>query len=365
MAEDAIWTEPDGFLKTEGPILQVGSFISRKGNIVDVSETDKTELFNNIDGKIPMGITHDATSDTGPTNYDVIGYASKFAIVNDMIDHKGLVIDSKRYEEAQKAGYTYISPMIDFEVDKDGKVVNKKIVRLDFVPNPAMPNNIAEVKRFAFSAPEVTMTPDTQEENITQEPTAEPKFDPTEFAKTMAESIAEGISTKFGEQINSLKQEIETLKSKPVEALKEPETPNILLEATPIQAAIPKEIIEQLANLESSNKQYAERIAKEDAAYLQTKMVEVKTLGYDIPEKLLKSMRTDREKGDFLEDYKVELIKRAPMNSQTTTPLGAEGGKPSKKQQMTITGLANSKNMGSIPENELKWLSTRLEIPAV
>ena len=220
MAED--YKEFEGGFYTKGAILEVGTFTpgsSKSGESVSISESDLEELYSNIKGPVPFTIGH---GDFAPT----IGHASKFRKNGNRIEHKGIVSDPNLFKTIViNEDYRNISPEIEL-IRVNGEVVGKRISKLCFVPNPAMPNNQTEITRLKFSAPEVTMT-DSQTSGTTTESTnpisVPPKTDapaPTSpntniDIASLAEIITAGVTKQFGEQIASLKSEIETLKGSP------------------------------------------------------------------------------------------------------------------------------------------------------
>ena len=398
MAENANWKQVGDIYRTSGPILEVGSFISASGNKVDISEQDKAELFANIDENIPFTIGHDKYAPT-------VGYAVKVAETEDSIEHNGIVYDNQSFEQAIAMGYNNISPVIDFLKDETGKIVGKKIVKLGFVPNPAMKSNKTDVTRFAFSAPEVSSMTDgipqtnTQTNNGGQEqvpttliqgqqipvntfaaPTPQtpqpPAFDPALLAN-IASSIAEGVAAKFSGQLEALQQEISVLKAGNVQEtpLDQSQFAQVQGIATPPQATnmasaeiapetvngIPKELFEQFAQLKAENQTYKDQMAREEKSAYTNKLAELRALGHENPEKLVSHLKDTKSKIETLDAFKVALVKNTPMNSPQSVPLGTEGGK-NQKQQPTVLGLADSLRI-SIDAETAQKLAQRMRLP--
>lgn len=217
MAED--YKEFEGGFYTKGAILEVGTFTpgsSKSGESVSISESDLEELYNNIKGPVPFTIGH---GDFAPT----IGHASKFRKNGNRIEHKGIVSDPNLFKTIViNEDYRNISPEIEL-IRVNGEVVGKRISKLCFVPNPAMPNTQTEITRLKFSAPEVTMT-DSQTSGTTTEstnPTSVPPKTDAPASNTnidvvsLVEAITVGVSKQFEEQFASMRSEIETLKGNP------------------------------------------------------------------------------------------------------------------------------------------------------
>ena len=373
MAED--WKSVEDVIKTEGSILEIGSFVSQSGNKVDISPEDADTLFNNITSSLPFVVLHE------DGYQEAVGYATDFLKTENGIDHKGIAFNNDKFKSAMSMGCNSISPVIDFEKDPSGKITSAKIVKLAFVPNPAMSQNRVNMSRFAFSAPEVnSMTnPEGETVNIqgTQVPTttfvqpeekpaqAPASIDP-ELLKNIASSIADGVAAKFNTQIEALTAEITELKSKQVAPTA------ILTETEPVirvqeavqgeQQTIPQEVLDQLAKLQADNKIFQEKLEKEERAAYKSKLAELRTLGQDNPEKLVAHLKDTKSKIDTLDALKVAIIKNQPMNSPNTTPLSAGGGKNQSTKQPTVLGLADSLKMRIDAETATK-LSQKLRIP--
>ena len=368
MTESDNWKQVGDVIKTEGNILEIGSFIARSGNKVNISTEDADRFYNNIDSSLPFVILHQ-------DGYrEEIGYATDFVRSENGIAHKGLVFNNDKFKEAMAMGYNSISPEVDFGTFK--------IERLAFVPNPAMKKNKVNMTKFAFSAPEVnpmTNTPEGDSVTIqgaqvptstfvqpTEQPAASAAIDPT-LLQNIAASIADGVASNFNSQIEALTAEITALKeAKTVEA--EPLKPEVLENLTTVQPTeteapqnIPQEIIDQLAKLQADNQVFQAKLEKEKQSAYKAKLAELRTLGQDSPEKLVAHLKDTDAKIDTLDALKVAIIKNKPMNSPNDTPLSAEGGK-NQSQQPTVLGLASSLKM-SIDAETANKLSQRLRIP--
>ena len=376
------WKQVGDVIKTEGNILEIGSFISQSGNKVDISPEDAKLLFNNIDTSIPFVISHESGYQ------EAVGQATQFT-ENDMgIGHKGVVFNTRKVQEAIAQGYNSISPVIDFEKDATGKNISGKIVKLAFVPNPAMKHNKVNMTRFAFSAPEVnSMTvPEgqpTPTETITvqgqQVPTTAfvqqaattetPAFDPQDFAKNIAASIVEGFSNKIGGQLEAMQQEIASLKANTPQPIA-PEVVENLTTLTPISQigetaqaeTVPKELLDQFTKLQAENLTYKAQIDKEEKATYTAKLAELRTLGHENPEKLVAHLKDTKQKIETLDALKVAIVKNQPMNSPQTTPMGVEGGKNQSTKQYTVLGLADSLKM-HLDQETAERVSKSLRIP--
>ena len=90
--KDSNWKQVGDVLKTEGNILEIGSFIAQSGNKVDVSPEDAALLFNNIDTSLPFVISHE------DGYQEEIGYATQFAENDQGIGHKGFVFNNENFE---------------------------------------------------------------------------------------------------------------------------------------------------------------------------------------------------------------------------------------------------------------------------
>lgn len=401
MAEDANWKQVDDVLKTEGNILEIGSFISRSGNKVDISEEDADMLFNNIDSRLPFVVLHD------DGYQEEVGYATKFERNSTGIAHKGLIFTNPDVKNAVARGYS-ISSEIDYRRDEFGKVVDGKIVKLAFVPNPAMKQTSVDITRFAFSAPEVNSmtqgtpqnnTPDTN--NATSEPTvniqgqeipvsafvdqqsanqtpAAPSFDQALLAN-IASTIAEGVAAKFNTQLEAMQQELATLRAAqaPTQDLAPAQYATVQGNATPpagqvppqaseiapeLVGGIPKELFEEYAQLRAENQNFRSQIEKEERSAYTSKLAELRALGQDNPEKLVSHLKDTRSKIETLDALKVALVKNTPMNSPQNVPLGVEGGKNQSIKQPTVLGLAESLRI-SIDADTASKLAQRMRIP--
>lgn len=398
MAENANWKQVGDIYKTDGSILEVGSFIAQSGNKVDISETDVDELLSNISSPIPFSIGHDKYAET-------IGYAIKFSKNGNQILHNGIVFDSDKFENVILNGHNNISPEIDYVRDPStGKVVGKKIVRLSFVPNPAIKSNKTDVTRFAFSAPEVSSMPNdgtsqnsTQQGNPAQisEPTTliqgqqipvstfesqtvqqnlSPAFDPNEFAKNIAMSIAEGLSSKIGGQLESMQQEIAAIKSGQLSTAPQstqadaadPEPIAINSNSQEQMNGVPKELFEQFARMQAENQTLKSQIEKDEKTAYTAKLAELRSLQVDNPEKLVAHLKTYKEKIDTLEVFKSSVASKLAMNTPMNSPAGAspmsaEGGNKTNKTP-TILELADSLRI-SIDADTQEKLSKRMKLP--
>lgn len=373
-ADAASWKEVGNVLETSGNILEVGSFIARSGNKIDVTTEDADTLFQNIDASLPFVILH-------KDGYqEPVGYATKFSKVDNAISHKGMMFDNDQVKDALIHGYNSISPVIDYIRDPHGKIVDQKIIKLALVPNPAMNQTKLDITRFAFSAPEVNQMPDDGNTTNTTEPTvtiqghqvpvttfaeapksaeaaAPPAIDQTLLAN-IATTIAEGIAAKFTGQIESLQNEIASLKSASTPETSVADDPK----STAAIPGVPDEWIEQLSQLKAENQNYKAQIEKEEKASYTAKLAELRALGQDNPEKLVSHLKDTRSKIETLDAFKVTLVKNASMNSPQTQPLSVEGGQNSGKKPITIDALAKPLMMGNIPPDELEWLSTKMRI---
>ncbi len=364
------WKQVGDVIKTEGNILEIGSFIARSGNKVDISAEDADRFYNNIDTSLPFVILH------SDGYREEIGYATDFVRSNDGIAHKGLVFNNNKFKEAIAMGYNSISPEVDFETFK--------IERLAFVPNPAMKKNKVNMTKFAFSAPEVNPMTNTPEGDSTvniqgaqvptstfvqqteQPSTPAATIDPI-LLQNIAASIADGVASKFNSQIEALTAEITALKEAKVEVT--PLEPAVgIVSNEPVQPTetetpqtIPQEIIDQLAKLQADNKVFQEKLEKEKQSAYKAKLAELRTLGQDSPEKLVAHLKDTDAKIETLDALKVAIIKNKPMNSPNDTPLSAEGGK-NQPTQPTVLGLASSLKM-SIDAETATRLSQKLRIP--
>jgi len=391
MAENANWKQVGDIYKTDGSILEIGSFIAQSGNKVDISDADVDALLSNIDAPIPFSIGHDKYAET-------IGYAIKFSRDGNQILHNGIVFDSDKFENVILKGHNSISPEIDYVRDPEtGKIVGQKIVRLSFVPNPAISSNKTDIVRFAFSAPEVSSMPNdgtsqtstntqTQEPttliqgqevpvstfNDNQSPVTPPAFDPNEFAKNIAMSIAEGLSSKIGGQLESMQQEIAALKGgqQPNQAQNVSDDATVVTpDAIPVNAGntesmngIPKDVFEQFAKMQAENQNLRSQVEKEEKANYTNKLAELRNLQVENPEKLVSHLKDYKSKIETLEALKITMMKTTPMNSPAgASPMSAEGGKKTNKVP-TILELADSLRISIDAETQEK-LSKRMRIP--
>ena len=116
MAEDAHdWKQVDDVLKTEGNILEIGSFVSRSGEKVTISPEYADFLFESIESKLPFVVLHEDGFN------EEVGYATKFERNSTGIAHKGLVFTNDKLKNAIAMGYS-ISPEIELFKDATGKV---------------------------------------------------------------------------------------------------------------------------------------------------------------------------------------------------------------------------------------------------
>jgi len=350
---------------TSGSILGVGEWIPSKPGIpVRITEEDLTELFNNSNGSIPLAIGHD---DNSPT----IGYITKLTRNGDTIEHNGYVFNEESFKKAIMNGNSRAlsAEISNFGDSATGKIIGKRIKRVCFVPNPAIDGTETEISTFKFSAPEVIMTEtESQDTTTSQEPKTEITATPSTLDITkIVEEVSAGISKKYEEQINVLKNEIESLKSNPGKEF---------LTKTPGKRGRPKKvtnIVNEESNEESEDgesilteAQYVDPVGKEvfdEYAKVQIALQEKDNLlkqerqrvesihqkQFDDLVSELKNRNASVEsfitplKGMKIEDqisalraYREQVIKSQPMTSSSTSDIkiGSEGGQPNSPESL-------------------------------
>lgn len=352
MAEN--WKEVGDIFATDANIVEVGEFTASSGNNVRITEEDVDELLANIKEPIPFIVKHDSNN--------IIGYATKFAKdKSGSIRHKGIIHDSETFKRDVVNGMNRaISPEIDYTLDHTGKIIGKKITRLAFVDNPAMSNTATEVTKFCFSAPEVTMTGEAEAATKSTETApaesistvTQPQFD----MAALAEAITAGVSKKFEEQINSLKSEIDSIKSnpgkdffetkpkrgRPVKAKDvdtedgEPSESTTLEE--PVQP-IGKEVFDQYAKIQLELKKKDEELQKERSTISNMLQERYEGILTELKNKNIDTAHILPMIGEFaisdkikaLEAFKATAATNMPVISATTN-MGAEGGSQEKAE---------------------------------
>jgi len=151
------WKQKDVF-KTAGTIIKVGTYQGDNrddhGKLYQ-STFDKRDIrliHNNINEPIPI---HVDMHGSGIDKRTVVGYAFRVGISDDEneIAHNGFVFDQK----AQKliaGGYNKISPEITTIKDSDGKIVDRIIDAICFVPDGAIDGNDLFCVAEKFSSPD-------------------------------------------------------------------------------------------------------------------------------------------------------------------------------------------------------------------
>jgi hypothetical protein len=388
MTENANWKEVGDVYRTNGPILMAGDFVTRDGKRITLTPEDVDYLHNNISEQLPFVIDHDKYAET-------IGYAVKFAKDGETVEHGGIVFNQSEFrDKVILGGYNNISPEIDFVYDQQGNVIDKRIVKLAFVKNPAIKGNKTEVTRFAFSAPEVNSMTTGDGSQATDAGTS-----PSEQTTTTApanvdytaivEAIATGLSSKIDVQFNEMRNELNTLKQQvnppkpnPAQeylASKTAETPKVettipqandgnTLVASPDFDPVTKDVFDEYARVQAElqatkaeNDKYRAETEKAQKSQYNNIVGELKALGYANPEKLVSSIDSYAEKANILRGIKENHVKHAPMNSSNNTPMNSEGGTQSNKA--TISGAVEGLKLKLSPE-ELEYMSKKFGIPA-
>lgn len=136
--------------KVNGQSLKPGTFISKDGTEVEITPEIINKIYQNVKGHIPYYLSHD-----NPLNRIPIGYAYKVGKSDDasLFSHEGFVFDKKAQNEIAFKCSDKVSPEIDLEIDKDGKIINASLHSFAFVSNPAIDNTTVEITRESFSAP--------------------------------------------------------------------------------------------------------------------------------------------------------------------------------------------------------------------
>lgn len=389
MTDNAGWKQVGDVYRTAGTILETGSFISKSGHQVSITEEDSKDLYNSLgDEFLPISIDH---------NGKPIGHAVRFARVGNSIEHNGIVLDNDEFRmKVILGGYNHISPEIDYVYDSMGNVINKKLVGLSFVKNPAMNNTLADVSRFAFSAPEVNVMTDESTNTTNNVPTNQaPASAPVDIA-ALAAMITQGVSEKFESRLEALQSELTALKS--ANATPQVKTPtqeflenggiNPKITGTSIQSDDIKDMKENYATIEGTiappiDKEVFEEYARtkaelesreaELAKYREQNekvlrkqysdiTAELKNLGYADPSLMVKSLKTYEEKIDTLTAIKANHVKTTPMNSSTKAPMNAEGGGTVNTGKLTILEAAKSVGLALTPE-EMEHMSKKFGAP--
>jgi hypothetical protein len=350
MAENVDWKQVSDTFRTGGTILEAGSFITANGHKVDISEQDVDYFLNSLNKPVPMVIDHDGYAET-------IGYAIKFAKNENSIEHGGFVFESDDFKEAIATGYNFISPEIDYSYDENGNVVDKKIVKLAFVRNPAIKSTHTKIQQFAFSAPEVTPMSNEGTGTIT----SAPSIDFAELTKNITESIMGGLSEKIDSRLDGIQSEINGLKltSTPLTP-SVTETPKVEdLASTPNDPSITPEFMEKYAALQSELNLYkiqTEKVLKEQYTNV---LGELRNMNVETPEKLVSHLPDLKQKIDTLNAMKVTVLKTTPMNSTKSEPMSNEGG---NKDKVTISGLAGSLRL-NLSDEMAEKVAKKLNIP--
>jgi len=139
--------EPAGeVLQVQGVLIHPGTFTGLDGKPVTFTKEAIEEIAENIDGNVPLKITHFSDK--------IIGYATHFSLDDKTseLKFKGYVFDEDAIEKIRNDGYDNISGEFDVDVDGDGKVVGGVLKAIAFVTNPAVPDaHIEEAKSVALS----------------------------------------------------------------------------------------------------------------------------------------------------------------------------------------------------------------------
>lgn len=355
MTDEADWKLVGDMYKTEGIVLEAGTFVDSNGNSVVVTDEDVKELYQNITDPIPFCIGH-------PSN-DTVGYAMKFKEAGGNVLHSGIINDADAFSSAMMNGHTYISPEISREYDSKGRIISQKIDRLAFVPNPAMPHTATGIKRFAFSAPEIHVSNEDKKMSETT-PTAQPTIDiealATKLTDTINTQLEDKISSILENKLQGLKDDVTDIKNQPKfnpeDFMKSKDTPPAeppkdepkvepKVEQKPEQ--LPKEFFEDYARVQAELQRLKEQNDRALKTQYSTIIGELKTLGFDKPENLVSKHGDLEQKIESLQLIKENYVKNAPMNSSKGQKLSADEDGGGKQEDLTVSSALNSFRMNS------------------
>lgn len=403
------WKHVGELYTMEGTFLEVGTFTDKFGNTLPIDEKDLQEIIDNVDSPIPMAIDHGSTPD--------IGYTTQLAnLANSKGLFKGYSNDPNAMQTAILQGYSSVSPEIEVHTDAYGNTT-KRLTRLCFVKNPAIPGAKAKVNRFAFSAPEVNiMTPPVQNQplnagvpnnnpmaawsnaqpqqnnvqasftdntagyyqptwqyvpqsgTVTMPNVITPPAQPSQqqTSNLQMNEMLEAMKAS-NEMISSLKAELEALKNpKKEEKTEEPAKTDEKPAEAP-QTGISKELMDEYAKATKElNKLKAE---KEEAmkATCNGIISDLKKLDVKQADKMFSNLGL-QERIEALNQFKERIVAQTvsttPMNSPPHAPVSAEGGSGQAPQEASITGLIGSLQLDNSPEYRdpefLKVLQSRM-----
>lgn len=374
MTEEANWKQVGDLFKTDGNVLEAGTFINSRGGESSISPADVKELYENITEPVPLAVGHGK----GP----IVGYAVKFANSTDYtnIYHNGIVFDDNAFTRAVMNGHTFISPEIDRQYDENGKVIHQKIARFCFVPNPAMGESMkTTVKRFAFSAPEVNEVKpmdntlntsgistgsssnpvsNQQAAPVPAAPVATPTIDVEAIVNAVTQNISTQLESALETRLEAMKSELVNINTPPknpfikeaerIESNQSTETISpAASEGSSESSSIPKEFVDNYTNLQVELQKYREQNEKILKKQYGEVLNELRELGFERPESMVSHLPLT-DKIETLTSIKTNYVKKMPMNSSIKEPMNSEGG--TNEDKPSILKTLRSLHLDS-PEN--------------
>jgi phage I-like protein len=146
-------------LKVKGSIVREGVFHGRPGedtsnpNALKPSEFTPElieKAFNNIDGQIPIFLTHDKKGQ--PRHQIGSTFHAGITPTKDDIEVRGMIWEGPAINRIKNEGLNRFSPEFDFDYDTQGKIMNARIVGLIPTNSPAITNSPIEAISTVFDS---------------------------------------------------------------------------------------------------------------------------------------------------------------------------------------------------------------------
>lgn len=402
MSEEANdWIKVGDLYTIDAIILQTGHFTDENGDELTIGEDDVKEILSNIKNPIPMAIGYN-----GHKGSKTIGQASQFANYDGYtkVRSKGHVFDEGMFKDAVAQGYTHISPEINVVCDEHDNVIRRELKKICFVKDHAMPDTTTSIKRFAFSAPEVTriMPENTTGQSLMQgwtntndgnlspnQPapgaglnvpqTNNSVLPPVQYGNINGfdpAALANLLKSAVSEEISSLRSEIEAMKSgekqKTAAELAElaASTAQEEMKKKLETEGMSKDVIDEYARSQAENAKaqqelamYREKEERSKKAEKAALVSELKTYKVENPENIGKGLSIDQQI-EVLKSIKsshAAYVATLPMTStRQSEPMSAEGGN-NQQQEITVTSLLEDIHaVNAVPMEKRKLLAERI-----
>lgn len=269
-------------LKVSGTLLRPGTFTVLDGSTIDFTSEAIKDIMENIQGNVPLKLTH--------LDEKIVGYATKFVLdEDDKIKFSGYVFDSDAITKIIRDGYDSVSGEFMLELD-DGRAVGGVLTAIAFVTLPAVPDaNIEEARIVALSR--------KMEGVKKMEEVAKPKKE--EFIAYIIEQVkAKGVTDESVLQI---------FKDVLNEAIKEPYP-------YPYPAPEPQ-VLERIKELETELAKYKQFYNSAKESEFEKLVTELKTMGIKDPASIVSDIEDIECKINLLKKLKENIV----LSMSTTT----------------------------------------------